>query len=168
MAATVGTVESLGLLIVVAGLQFVFANYWPPALYVDFSLILVLYIGWYSSPFRGALWGMAFGLIQDWILGGLWGLNGLSKTVLGFSAHYLSMWVMLEGVVARLVLITLLSLLDSGIVYGMLHLLGQPLGQGVWTYALIKALVTGVAGGLIFRLYDRVKFPPKDFRRIEA
>ena len=89
--------------------EIVFANYLPAALYLDVSLVLALYIGWNSSPAKGAISGFSFGLLQDAISGIYLGLNGLSKTLMGFGGAYLSKWLLLEGLLARCVLIGFLS-----------------------------------------------------------
>lgn len=167
MSTIIRKSEVLVLLAAITGIQIVFANHLPAALYLDLPLIAVLYIGWYSSPFKSASCGILFGLLQDTISGIELGFNGLSKTIVGFSACYLKNWVMLEGFWARLVLIGLLSLLDGAIVYAMFDLLERPAMQATWSDVVIKATSTGVAGAIFFRVYDRIKFPPKDFRHIE-
>jgi len=110
--------EVVLLLAATAVAEIVFANYLPVALYLDLSLVLALYIGWNSSPAKGAVSGFAFGLLQDAISGIYLGLNGLSKTLMGFGGAYLSKWLLLEGLPARCVLIGLLSVVDEGIVVG--------------------------------------------------
>lgn len=159
--------EVLVLLSAIAGVQIVFTSYLPFALYLDLPLIAVLYIGWYSSPFKSAFYGTLFGWLQDMISGNPLGFNGLSKTILGFSACYVSGWVILEAFWARLLLIGFLSLLDGAIIYAMSQVLQQPLMQEAWFDVAIRITSTAVVGALLFQVYDRIKFPPKDFRHIE-
>ncbi|RPJ54584.1 MAG: rod shape-determining protein MreD [Acidobacteria bacterium] len=154
------------LLLLCSGLQVLCAHYFRVALYLDLTLILVLYVGWYSGPSAGAATGTAFGLVQDAIYRTFLGLNGLSKTVAGFAASLLSRAFRLEDLFSRIILITAVSALDSGLVYLMLLLLEQNIGQRFWLDSLIKALVTGIAGGIGSRFYDHFKFPKKDFRRV--
>ncbi len=144
----------------------IFANYFPYALYLDFPLIFTLYVGLYSSPFKGATCGIAFGLVQDYFSALYLGLNGLSKTVFGFSGSYLRKWVTMEGFFAQCVLLILLSLLDSTITCAMLGILGRSLREAFWWDALIKSITTAAAGIIVLRIHNRVKFPRKDFRRI--
>lgn len=154
------------LLAVTAVAESLFANYFSAALYLDLPLVFTLYIGWYSSPTRGALCGVGFGWLQDAISGIYLGLNGLSKTLMGFAGAYLSKWLLLEGLLGRSVLIGFLSLLDDAIVVGMSALLGQTIQQEFWLRTLLQMPVTGLVGGVIFALYDRFKFPEKDFRQL--
>lgn len=155
--------EIVALLAITAVLEFLFPT--PSALYLDLPLFFALYIGWYSSPSKGAVCGIAFGLLQDVFSRSYLGLNGTSKTLLGFGGSYLSKWLVLESFLARCALIGSLSLLDNVIVITMEFLLGQPIQQG-WLRTLIEIPVTGILGGGIFQIYDRVKFPQKDFRRL--
>ena len=158
--------EVVVLLALTAVTESLFANYLPAALYLDLALIFALYIGWYSSPARGAICGIGFGLLQDAISGIYLGLNGLTKTLMGFGASYLSKWLLMEGLLARCVLIALLSLADDLLVVGMRALVGQTIQQEIWLRILIRVPVTGVAGGVFFFVYDRVKFPEKDFSQL--
>lgn len=165
MNAVIRNLEVVLLLVATAVAQIVFANYFPQALYLDLPLLFALYIGWHGSPAKGALCGTAFGWLQDAISGTYLGLNGLSKTLIGFGGSYLSKWLVLEGFWARCIVIGVLSLVDNSVVAGMGVLLGQPIVQKVWLWILVEVSVTGLLGGGIFQIYDRLKFPPKDFRR---
>jgi rod shape-determining protein MreD len=160
--------ELLSLLLLSSGLQILLAYYLPVGLYLDTPLILVLYIGWYSKPARGAVAGSCFGLMQDAVYGTFLGLNGLSKTLVGFSASFLSRFFRLEDALARIVLMAVVAAMDNVIVYLLLLLLEQPVSERFWLDTLIKATVTGVAGGIGSRFYDHFKFPRKDFRRVQG
>ena len=167
MNETIGKKEIAVLLTLTAVVGSVFTSYFPGVAYLDLSLVFTLYIGWHSPPAKGAACGSLFGWLQDAIFGMFLGLNGSSKTILGFLGAYLGKWLVLEQLFARFVMLGFLSFLDNGIVAGIATLLGQPLPHGFWLRTLIEIPVTGVAGGIIFQVYDRVKFPQKDFRRLE-
>jgi rod shape-determining protein MreD len=156
------------LLLLSSGLQILCAHYFKVALYLDLSLLLVLYVGWHSSPSAGAVTGTGFGLVQDAVYRTLLGLNGLTKTIAGFAASLLSRVVRTEDLFSRIILIIVISALDSAVLYLMLRLLEQAIGPRFWLDALIKALVTGIAGGIGSRFYDYFKFPKKDFRGVGA
>jgi len=161
--------EILALLLVSSLLQILLANYLVQALYVDVPLILVLYVAWYSKPGRAAAAGTLFGLAQDAIRRTTFlGVNGLSKTLVGFAASYLSRTLRLEDLFSRAIMMVVVSLVDSGIVYSMMLLFQQPISDDYWLTGLVKAGVTGLVGGIGSRLYDRFKFPRKDFRRVNA
>ncbi len=166
MTSPVGRAEIFGLLVLSAASQMVFAAYAPWAFYFDLPLAATLYIGWYSGPIRGAACGTLLGLTQDVTqLATLLGLNGFSKTLIGFLASYLSRWLVSDSFPTRAAAAFAMSLLDGLLALGL-----EGLFEGSWSGSaagglLIRAAVTGVATALFFSLYDRVKFPEKDFRR---
>ena len=165
MNAAIRNPEVFFALVITSVAQIVFANYLTLALYLDLPLLFALYIGWYSSPPRGAVCGTAFGWVQDAISGTYLGFNGLSKTLVGFSAPYLNKWLVLEGFWARCLVIGTLSVVDNSMVIGMRFLMGQTIQQGIWLRVLAEVPVTGILGGTIFQLYDHIKFPRKGFGR---
>ena len=134
---------------------------------IDISLILVLYIGSRSLPVKGGLAGLLFGMMHDGMFGFFLGIHGMSRTLLGFSASHLSQRVAVEGPPSRPFAIALMSVVDSLVVWMLLTLLGLPVVAGFWLQAGIRAIVTGIVGEVAFRVYDKLRFPPKDFRRLE-
>jgi rod shape-determining protein MreD len=140
----------------------------PVGLQPDLFLAVVLYVGWNSVAFKGGVTGSIFGFVRDNILGLYIGLNGLSKTLLGFAASYLSRWIASESNLVRPAILVLLSFSDKMIVSGMLSLLGQSQPELYWIYAASEAVVTGATGEMFFRFYNRIKAPPKNFRRLSS
>ena len=165
MEVVIGKVEVLLLLVIVGGTEIGLAKYFPwLALYLDLPLVLVIYIGWYSRPAKAALCGSAFGLLADALLRVYLGLNGVSKTTIGFVTAYVNRWVMIGGFFPRLFVIVSFTLLDNLIVFCMLELLSQPVREDFGYHAVIRGAVTGLAGAVIFQVYDWLKLPRKDFR----
>jgi len=91
----------------------------------------------------------------------------MSRSVLGFAASHLSQRVAIEGIPSRPLAIALMSAIDSLFVFLLLSSLGQPVVAGFWLSAVISAGVTGVVGEVVFQVYDKLRFPPRDFRRLE-
>ena len=153
------------LLVIVGATEIGLAKYLPwLALYLDLPLILVVYIGWYSRPVKAALCGSAFGLLADAFLRVYLGLNGISKTTIGFVTAYVNRWVMIEGFLPRLIVISGFAFLDNLIVFCMLELLSEPVRENFGYHALVRGAVTGLGGVVIFQLYDWFKLPRKEFR----
>ncbi len=138
----------------------------PPALHVHCLFIAVFYLAWYATPLKGAVAGSLLGLVEDYLFDFYLGLNGLSKTLIGFCIPYLSRWTSAELGPMRPLLIAGIALLDRGIVYGMLYLLTQRGPETPISAILSSAIVTGLAGEAFFRLYDKFRFPPSNFRRL--
>ena len=158
MEVVISKTEVLLLLVILGGTEIGLAEYFPwLALHLDLPLILVIYIGWYSRPAKAALCGSAFGLLADAFLRILLGLNGVSKTTIGFVTAYVNRWVLIGGFLPRLFVICSLTLLDNLIVFCMLEVLSQPLRENFGSYALIRVAVTSLVGVGIFRVYDWLK-----------
>lgn len=166
MQNTFSKTELLVLLLATALVELILARTFPSGLLVDLALILTVYVGRLSDSVRGAFLGMLFGLIQDGVLGLILGINGISKTLIGFAASSTRKWAAPESFVARAVFLGILAVADNLLVYATLALLGQPLRRGYRTDFFVEAALTAAIGALIFQTYDRVKFPRKDFRRL--
>jgi len=149
-------------------IQLLFASYFPLAQFLDLSLILALYLGWYSAPTKGMMAGLVFGLAQDLAYGQLLGLNGLSKTLIGYTGSLVSKQFRLDLLPGRFAVIAACCLLDGAVQYLTLLILEQPISSRFWSGVLIEAGVTSVVGSLGSRLYDRYKFPRKDFRKVSV
>lgn len=133
--------------------------------YLDLPLILVLYLSLHSSAAKGAFWGTCFGLLSDLLVGTLLGLNGLSKTLIGYLVGLLRVRASAESVLGRIFLLAAAAALDTVLMVAILDLLGQPLPDSSVSFIAIRSCVAAVAGVFIFRGYDRIKFPPKNFTR---
>ena len=161
-----GTREIVTLLIASLVLELIQFRLLPSYLHVRFLLIVILYIGWYGSPLKSAVWGTVFGITTDYLLGIYLGLNGMSKTILGFSTSYVSQWVANDSAGLRFGYISVASVIDQLIVIAMLLLLGEHLSPGQLVPVITGSIVTGIAGTVFFQMYDKIRFPPMDFRRL--
>lgn len=133
--------------------------------YLDLPLILVVYLSLHSTAAKGAFRGTCFGLLSDLLVGTLLGLNGLSKTLIGYLVGLLRVRAAAEGVLGRMLLLAAAAALDTVVLVAILDLLGQPLPDGPVPFIAIRSCVAAVAGVFVFRGYDRIKFPPKDLTR---
>lgn len=139
----------------------------PNFLQLQLILIITLYVGWYSPPGKAAAWGTVSGLALDYLLGLFLGLNGLSKTLLGFASSYLGRWMPDEARAMRTILLFIASIVDQLMIFAILLLLGEPFPQPSLLIILLRAIGTGIIGTVFFRLYDKIRFPPTDFRRLQ-
>ena len=133
--------------------------------YLDLPLILVLYLSMHSTAAKGAFWGTCFGLLSDLLVGTLLGLNGLSKTLIGYLVGLLRVRTAAEGVLGRIMLLAAATALDTVLMIAILDVLGQPLPDSSVPFIAVRSCIAAVAGVFIFRGYDRIKFPPKNFTR---
>ncbi len=156
--------EILAILLLIAIVELSLSRFLPSGLLIELPLIFAVYIGWYSTPAMGAFWGACLGLLEDSLLGVTIGVNGFSKTLLGFGAAYGKKWLAPEGYLARLVFLIPISACDSLIIYGLQNLMDEPIRPGFLVDILTRVVMTSLVGALIFNIYDRLKFPPADFQ----
>lgn len=133
--------------------------------YLDLPLILVLYLSIHSTAAKGAFWGTCFGLLADLLSGTLLGLNGLSKTLIGFLVGILRLRAAVEDALGRMLLLGAAACLDTVLIVAILDLLGRAFLDSSVPFFVMRGLLTAVFGVFVFRGYDRIKFPPKNFSR---
>ncbi|HUX43965.1 MAG TPA: rod shape-determining protein MreD [Terracidiphilus sp.] len=122
----------------------------------DLPLVVTVYFALgRRSPIQGTLMGGALGIFEDALTHHAIGINGIAKTVVGFLAASMGVWVDVENRPLRVVLIFLLSLVSSGLylfVYRVL--LGLNLDTN-WLAELYKAVGNSVIAAVAFPLLDR-------------
>ena len=130
--------------------------------YFDFMLIVVVFNSVSRSRIQTTLLGTATGLIQDVFIGSVTGLNGFSKTVVGFIASSFYQRFMIDTALTQLVVLAAATLINQGICIGLsLALFGTPPGP-VFPDLLIRTACNSLGGVLLMRL--TVLF----FRRLTA
>lgn len=158
-------VPFLGILLLLSMLLDLLQSRFLPVYFnLDWTLIFVFYIGWSTNSIKGSMAGTVFGIAQDFLLGVMLGLNGAIKTVIGYSASYLSTILNpeLEGIL-RFVLIALISMLNNLLVYKSHYIMSNVSGDIPILTLLSGSLLTGIAGDLLFRLMNRLQAGPKQF-----
>ncbi len=155
------------LLIAAAVFHFLSSSFLRVGFYLDVMLAATVYIANYSDPARAALLGCMFGLVQDVAgLHAMWGLNGFSKTLIGFAGCYLIRYLVLETRMGKAALLFVLSLLDVAIIHALLWLLTESLTDGLVGHALLKAVFTALSGTALFYLLDRMRFQRQDYSHL--
>ena len=89
------------------------------AIVVDFGLVVVVFTGLAMGPAAGLLAGSVTGLVQDALAGGIVGISGLSKTLVGFAAGVFGTMFIVTRPVPRFVMFFLASIVDAAIFTGL-------------------------------------------------
>jgi rod shape-determining protein MreD len=122
---------------------------------IDLVLVVVVYIALTSGPVAGLLAGTAAGLAQDALSsGGLIGIGGLSKTVVGFLAGVMGSQFIVTHPFPRFVVFFAATVLHAILFVGLDVLLDlRPFGA---PYAVIAGQAVGNAlvGVLVFQLVE--------------
>lgn len=117
---------------------------------VNLVLVAVVYLALLFGPVTGMLSGMLGGLVQDSLAGGIIGLGGLTKTLIGFVVGVLSAQFNLSSTVPRLVMFVASTLVHQYLLAGLLRITGGPLMSLQFSRLLVQALINGLIGVIAF------------------
>ena len=152
----------IALTIVVALLlKMLLSNYLEFFKYIDLSLIVTVYFGLQRAPMLGMLTGLILGLGSDAVSGGILGVGGFSKTLIGYLVAVTSIRFSLENPLARLAIVAVASAANTILFVGLHLMLEQPLAD-VSTYAGLgktigwRALGDTTTAIVLFLILDRV------------
>lgn len=127
----------------------------PVAGLLDLPLLVVIYFGIAKrSAVVGATSGAVIGILQDALTREPLGVNGITKTVIGYISGLLGNRIDTENHGARFLFTLVFSMLNSALYWVLVEkLLAQALGWS-WFHELIRALVNAVVGVLLYSLLD--------------
>ena len=143
-------------------------NRWFPGGVIDFVLVIVVFTALIAGRDSGMWAGTIAGLMQDAMSGGVIGMAGLSKTVVGFLAGVISTQFIVAQAPARFVVFFLATVVDAVIFMGLYELLG--LRQFTSPVATIagRALANAVVGVLAFKLVETFPGAVERYRASKA
>ena len=124
------------------------------AMTVNLVLVAVVYLALAFGPVTGMLAGTAGGLVQDALAGGIVGLGGLTKTLIGFVVGVLSAQFNLSTTVPRLVMFVVATFVHQLILAGLQRITGSPHMTLQFSAMLVQALVNGLIGATAFLLVE--------------
>jgi rod shape-determining protein MreD len=129
---------------------------WSRGNVVDLVLVAVVACALMTGRVSGLLAGSLAGLVQDAMSGGIVGMAGLSKTVVGFLAGIVGTQFIVTHTVSRFVVFFLATIVDNIVFMGLYELLGlRQFGSPVVTVAVL-GLVNALVGVLVFKLLEGV------------
>lgn len=158
-------------------IHYLLPTYLPFFQYVDLSLVITVYIALQRSPMLGMATGCAAGLGSDAISGGILGVGGFSRTLIGYSVAMVSIKLALENPLMRLAIAGLASVVNTVLFVGLHQMLRQEqvLEQalphaGSWAEfgktVGLKALGDTLAAVGVFLVLDRVFAEQRAARRM--
>jgi rod shape-determining protein MreD len=152
-------VKTAGIILAIAGalvLQTTLARFFRGTVAVDLVLIVVVYVSLTSGPVTGLLAGTVAGLMQDRLSGGVIGIGGLAKTIVGFLTGIIGTQFIVAQPLPRFVVFFSATALHAAVFMGLYVLLdvrhfgtpyaavaGQGLGNaivGVVAFQLVELL----------------------------
>lgn len=127
-------------------LQTTLSGLFAGSLRVNLVLVAVTYLALAYGPVTGMLAGMAGGLVQDALAGGIVGIGGLSKTLIGFFVGVLGAQFIVSTMVPRLVMFMAATFVHELVLEGLGALVGGRAFSMHLYVTLVQALVNGVVG----------------------
>jgi len=129
---------------------------WQPLSYIDFPLVVVVYIALQRDAWQALLVGTLAGIIIDAASGGLIGAGGFSKTLTAYIIYFAATKINLENPLLRIPVLAAGSVLDSAIYVFWHRVLGYPpLVPFVQTMSY-KLIATTVVGTLALYMLDAI------------
>ena len=125
------------------------------AIAVNLVLVAVVYLALAYGAVTGTLAGMAGGLAQDALAGGIVGLGGMTKTVIGFFVGVLSAQFNLSTTVPRLVMFVAATIVHQVVFEGLHAMLGGRAFGLQWSAVLIQALANALLGIVAFLIVEK-------------
>ena len=135
-------------------LQLSLSEVWHPLSYIDFPLVVVVYIALQRDAWKALLVGTLAGLIVDAASGGLVGAGGFSKTLTAYIIYFAATRVNLENPLLRIPVLAAGSLLDSAIYVFWHRVLGSPPVAPLMQTMSYKLIATTVAGTVALYVLD--------------
>ncbi|CDM65252.1 rod shape-determining protein MreD [Pyrinomonas methylaliphatogenes] len=127
---------------------------WPPSVYLDLPLIVVVHYALKYDAVQAVVIGGAIGLAVDALSGGLLGAGGFSRTLIAYIIAALSTRVMLNTPLMRILVLAGATALDA-IVYALLHaIFNQPLIYPFAETLAFKLIATTIGGTILMLIYD--------------
>jgi rod shape-determining protein MreD len=127
-------------------LQLCLRAVWSPLSYIDFPLMVVVYIALQRHAWHALIVGTIAGLAVDAASGGLIGAGGFSKTLTAYLIYFAATRFNLENPLLRIPVLAAASVIDSAIYVFWHRSLGYPPSMPFMqtlSYSLIGTTVLG-------------------------
>jgi rod shape-determining protein MreD len=129
---------------------------WPPLSYIDFPLVVVVYIALQRDAWQALVVGTMAGLIVDATSGGLIGAGGFSKTLTAYVIYFAATRVNLENALVRIPVLAAATVLDASVYVFWHRLLGYPPTVPFMQTLSYKLIATTAVGTLVLYMLDSV------------
>jgi rod shape-determining protein MreD len=127
---------------------------WTGAGAVDLVLVVVVYNALTSGRVAGLLTGSFAGLVQDTLSGGVIGMAGLSKTVVGFLAGIVGTQFIVAHSASRFVVFYVATVVNAVVFMGLYELLGLRHFGTPFAAVAGQGLGNAIVGVLAFKVIE--------------
>jgi|TARA_B100001964_G_scaffold206594_1_gene237804 rod shape-determining protein MreD len=119
---------------------------------VDLVLVAVVYVAMTTGPVTAILSGAIGGIVQDALSGGIIGVGGLAKTIVGVAVAMLSTQIIIVQPLPRFVVFVASTLVHAMVFLGLYSMLESRIPNSSTAGVLGQALGNGIAGIVVFEL----------------
>ncbi len=137
-------------------LQLSLRGVWRPLSYIDFALIVVVYIALQRDAWQSLIVGTIAGLVVDAASGGLIGAGGFSKTLTAYLVYFAATRINLENALLRIPVLATATVIDASIYFFWQRSLGNPPSVPFVQTISYSLIGTTVAGTFVFYMLDSV------------
>jgi rod shape-determining protein MreD len=137
-------------------LQLSLGKVWPPLVYIDLPLVVVVYVALQREAWQALITGTLAGLIVDAASGGVLGSGGFSKTLTAYVIFFAATRVNLENPLLRIPILAAAAALDASVFVGLHRLLGQPLSAPFVQTVAYRLIGTTIVGTLVILMLDNL------------
>ena len=143
-------------LVVAIILQLSLRAVWSPLSYIDFPLVVVVYIALQRHAWHALFVGTVAGLAVDAASGGLIGAGGFSKTLTAYLIYFAATRVNLENALLRIPVLAAATILDS-VIYVFWHRsLGYPPTVPLVQTMSYRLIGTTIVGTFVLYMLDTI------------
>ena len=135
-------------------LQLSLGGIWPPLSYIDFPLVVVVYIALQRHAWQALIVGTIAGLAIDAPSRGLIGAGGFSKTLTAYLIYIAATRVNLENPLLRIPVLAAAILIDSAIYFFWHRSLGYPPSMPFMQTISYRLIGTTIVGTFALYLLD--------------
>jgi rod shape-determining protein MreD len=136
-------------------LQTTFARYFIGRMTLDLVLVAVVYIALTWGPVAGLFAGTIGGLAQDALSGGVIGIGGLAKTIVGFLTGTVGSQFIVSSAVPRFLMFFGATLVNAACFLGVYALLPDARSTAVpYGQLTLQAAGNGLLGFLVFQAIE--------------
>ena len=121
---------------------------------VNLVLVAVVYVALAFGPVSGLLAGSAAGLVQDALAGGILGIGGLSKTIVGFVVGVLGAQFIVSQPVPRMVMFVGATVVHELCFQSLYALVEARTFSLRWMPLLTQGLLNALVGVIAFTLVE--------------
>jgi rod shape-determining protein MreD len=123
---------------------------------VDLVLVVVIFVALRHGAVAGLLFGSLAGICQDALSGGIIGVGGLAKSVVGAGVGALATQFIITNPLPRFLAFLVGTMLHAACFLGIYAMIDPRTATNPWRIVLSQAVLNAVIGIIVFAVVDRV------------